>query len=211
MKFFGLLTVFSFFITCSSFNPGKEKWTDLFDGESLEGWKVGKNAGSFTVENGAIKVNGNVGHLYYDGQMAAHRFRNFSFSARVMTKPGSNSGIYFHTVYQEEGWPKKGYEVQVNNSHTDWRRTGSLWAIQDVRESYVPDEEWFTLGITVIGKKVTVTVNNKKVVEYTEPDNPERPEGMKERLLDTGTFALQAHDPKSTVYYKDIRVKILPD
>lgn len=199
------------FFLFSSFQPDKEKWVEIFDGQTFDGWKVGANASSFTIENGAIKVNGPVGHLYYDGSMAAHDFKNVEFKAEIMTKPGANSGVYFHTLYQENGWPKKGYEVQVNNSHTDWRRTGSLWAIQDVKETYVKDDEWFTLHIVVKGKKVTIRINNRQVVDYTEPENVQRPEGMKERLVATGTFALQAHDPKSTVYYKNIRVKKLAD
>jgi 3-keto-disaccharide hydrolase len=183
----------------------------LFDGKTLNGWKVGNNATTFSVENGMIVANGPVAHLFYDGDVQQHQFKNFEFKAEVMTTPGSNSGIYFHTEYQESGWPAKGYEVQVNNSHTDWRRTGSLYAIQDVREVYVKDNEWYTEKITVQGKKVTIMINDKVVVDYTEPDNVQRPKDMSGRILSSGTFALQGHDPKSKVYFKNIEVKPLPD
>lgn len=189
-------------------NSGK-KWYSLFDGQSLSGWKVGDNAASFKVENGAIVVNGEVAHLYYDGSVMNHQFKNFEFSADVMTTPGSNSGIYFHTQYQQGDWPQKGYEVQVNNSHTDWRRTYSLWAIQDVKESYVKDNEWFNMRIKVVGKQVTVYINNQLVVGYTEPQNPLREKGMEQRIISSGTFALQGHDPKSKVYYKNLKVRSL--
>jgi hypothetical protein len=195
-----------------SFSPQQKKsWVSLFDGESLAGWKVGDNATTFSIENGAIAVNGNVSHLYYDGSVNDHSFKNFELKIDVMTTAGSNSGIYFHTQYQQGGWPKKGYEVQVNNSHTDWRRTGSLWAIQEVKETYVKDDEWFTMHIKVKDKRVTVKINDKQVVDYTEPENAERSEGMKERLLSSGTFALQGHDPKSKVYFKNIKVKVLQE
>jgi hypothetical protein len=128
-----------------------------------------------------------------------------------MTEPGSNSGIYFHTTYQEKGWPAKGYEVQVNNSHTDWRRTGSLYAVQDVKEVYVKDKEWFTEQIEVKGKRVVIKINDKTVVDYTEPANVQRPADMAGRVLSSGTFALQGHDPNSKVYFKDIEVKPLAD
>lgn len=202
-------TVFLSF--CSGIEEQKNKWISLFDGHSLEGWKVGDHAASFEVENGAIAVNGNVAHLYYDGEVMQHNFKNFELKLDVMTTPGSNSGIYFHTAYQESGWPQKGYEVQVNNSHTDWRRTGSLWAIQDIKETYVKDNEWFTMHIKVKDKRVTVKINDKQVVDYTEPDNVQRDEGLKERILSSGTFALQCHDLKSKLYYKNIWVKKLPD
>lgn len=196
-----------------SFAPAQHKkgWVSLFDGKSFDGWRVGNNAASFSIQNGTIAVNGNVAHLYYDGPVNAHSFKNFELKLDVMTTPGSNSGVYFHTQYQEAGWPEKGYEVQVNNSHTDWRRTGSLWAIQDIKKTYVKDNEWFTMHITVKDKRVTVRINNKQVVDYTEPDNVHREEGMKGRILSAGTFALQGHDPKSKVFYKNIKVKGLRD
>jgi len=140
-----------------------------------------------------------------------HNFKNFEFKADVMTTPGSNSGIYFHTEYQDSSWPQKGYEVQVNNSHTDWRRTGSLYAVQDVKEVYVKDNEWFTESFTVEGKHVIVKINDKTVVDYTEPDNVKREAGSEGRVLSSGTFALQGHDPNSKVYFKNIMVKVLPD
>lgn len=187
------------------------EWQSLFDGKTLNNWKVGDNAGTFTIEDGKIAVNGNVAHLFYDGDIANHNFKNFEFKAEVMTTPGSNSGIYFHTEFQQGGWPKKGYEGQVNNSHTDWRRTGSLYAIQDVKDVYVKDNEWYTEYIKVEGKKVIIKINDKTVVEYTEPDDLQREKGNELRKLSSGTFALQGHDPKSKVYYKNIMVKVLAD
>jgi hypothetical protein len=187
-----------------------EGWISLFDGKTLNDWKVGDNAASFTVDSGMIIAHGNVAHLFYDGKAGDHNFKNFHFKAQVKTTPGSNSGLYFHTTFQQGGWPSKGYEVQVNNSHTDWRRTGSLYAVQDVKEVYVKDNEWYTEEITVEGNKVTTKVNGKVLVEYTEPENVQRSADMNNRKLSSGTFALQAHDPNSKVYYKDIQVKILP-
>lgn len=208
--FFFSWTLFFIFSFCTGDKSRQEKWISLFDGQTLNSWKAGMNAASFKVENAAIAVNGNVSHLYYDGDVQQHIFKNFEFKAEVMTTPGSNSGIYFHTQYQEKDWPKKGYEVQVNNSHTDWRRTGSLWAIQDVKETYAKDNEWFTLHIKVSGKHITLAINDKTVVDYTEPENVQREEGMKDRIISSGTFALQGHDPKSKVYYRNIKVKVLP-
>jgi len=128
-----------------------------------------------------------------------------------MTTPGSNSGIYFHTAYQEGGWPKKGYEAQVNNSHTDWRRTGSLYAIQDIKEVFVKDNAWVTEYIRVEGKRIIIKLNDKTVVDYTEPVNVKREAGNEGRVLSSGTFALQGHDPNSKVYFKNILVNPLPD
>jgi hypothetical protein len=195
----------------SSSHTPQDGWVSLFDGKSLTNWKVGENATTFSVENGTIVAHGPTAHLFYEGDVHQHHFKNFEFKANVMTTPGSNSGIYFHTEYQDSSWPKKGYEVQVNNSHTDWRRTGSLYAVQDVKEVYVKDNEWFTEYFKVEGKHVIVKINDKTVVDYTEPDNVKRDAGSEGRILSNGTFALQGHDPNSKVYFKNIMVKPLPD
>lgn len=178
-------------------------WITLFDGQTLAGWKASEHPGTFTVLDGMIVAFGDRAHLFYTGSIMDHTFKNFEFKAQVMTTPGSNSGIFIHSVYQEEGWPSKGYEIQVNNTHTDWRKTGSIYAIQDVKEAPAKDDEWFTEHIIVQGKKITVKINDKIINEYTEPA-----EGGK---LSSGTFALQGHDPKSKVFYKDVMVKPLPD
>ena len=190
----------------------EEGWISLFDGETLDGWQASENPASFTVEDGRIVVHGPRAHLFYVGDVENHTFKNFEFKADVMTTPGANSGIYFHTAYQDEGWPEKGYEAQVNNSYdSDPRRTGSLYGVDDVTEVPASDNEWFTEHIIVQGKNITIKVNDKTLVEYTEPDDLAREEGTVGRFLDSGTFALQAHDPDSRVYYRNIMVKPLPD
>ncbi|NCU05154.1 MAG: DUF1080 domain-containing protein [Chitinophagaceae bacterium] len=189
--------------------PKKAKWVSLFDGKTLNGWKVGANPETFKVENGAIVVNGKVAHLFYNGPAGNHNFKNFELKLDIMTMPGANSGVYFHTEYQESSWPKKGYEVQVNNSQSDWRRTGGLYAVQDIKEPPAKDNEWFTMHIVVKDKQVNVFVNNKQLVDYTEPANVTRDKGMEGRILSSGTIALQGHDPGSKVLYKNIKLKVL--
>jgi hypothetical protein len=212
MKIFIAFAVAGFSFLSFTCPPSDQQngWISLFDG-TLNNWKVGKNAATFSIEDGCIKVNGPVAHLYYDGPVKKHIFRNFEFRAEVKTLPGSNSGIYFHTSYQEAGWPDRGYEVQVNNSHTDWRRTGSLYDIVDISETYAKDNEWYTEYIKVEGKHVIIKVNDKVVVDYTEPCDVKREDNHPLRLITGGTFALQGHDPKSIVYYRNIMVKPLPD
>lgn len=199
-------------VSCSATKNGNidKGWISLFDGASLKDWRAAENPNTFAVENNTIVVHGPRAHLFYEGPVMNHRFTNFEFRAKVMTTPGSNSGIFIHTAYQQDGWPEKGYEVQVNNTHTDWRRTGSLYAVDDVKKVYVKDNEWYTEYIKVEGKRVTIKINDSTVVDYTEPENIEKTEGRSVKHLGSGTFALQGHDPDSKVYFKDIMVRPLP-
>ena len=199
-------------IACSNTSKmnSKKGWISLFDGKTLNGWKASEKPGTFSVEDGAIKVAGPRSHLYYEGPVMDHNFKNFEFKAQVMTKPGSNSGIYFHTTYQEKGFPDKGFEVQVNNSHGDWKRTAGLYDIKDTKEVYVKDDVWFTEYIKVEGKHVITKINDIVVTDWTQPDGFAPPDNHPERIISSGTFALQGHDPKSVIFYKDIMVKPLP-
>lgn len=191
----------------SAAEKAEEGFISLFDGKTLDGWKIAENQDSFKVEDGMIVVNGPRAHLFYAGPVENHDFKNFVFKADVMTFPKANSGIYFHTRFQGEGWPSHGYEAQVNNSHGDPKRTASLYNIRNVMEAPAKDNEWFTEEIIVRGKQITIKVNGKTLVDYTE--SPDDIKG--DRKLSSGTFALQAHDPGSKVLYKNIRVKPLPE
>jgi hypothetical protein len=177
-------------------------WINLFDGKSLDGWKASEHPSTFSVQEGKIQVFGERAHLFYNGPAGNHNFKNFEFKVSVMTTPGSNSGLFIHTDYQETGWPSKGYEIQVNQTHTDWRKTGSVYAVQDVKETFVKDNEWYIEHIIVQGKRIIVKINDKVINDFMETD---------QGRLSSGTIALQGHDPKSKVFYKDVMIKILPD
>lgn len=180
---------------------GDQTWIRLFDGQTLNGWKASENKGTFTVEGGALVAHGARSHLFYVGPVEEAQFKDFELRVDVMTEPGSNGGIYFHTEYQETDWPKQGFEVQVNNSFTrDPRKTGSLYGTQDVHQTVAKDHVWFTEHIIVRGNHVVVLVDGRKVVDWTATD----------RDLGLGTFALQGHDPGSTVRYTNIFVRPLP-
>ena len=191
---------------------GDQAWISLFDGETLTGWRASENEGTFTVRDGVIVAHGPRSHLFYTGPVQNADFKDFELKVDVMTRPGSNGGIYFHTAYQQSGWPQKGFEAQVNNSYApDPRKTGSLYRMQDVGDRVAGDNVWFTEHIIVRGKRVVVEVDGRKVVDWAEPDPPQPPEQVPGRVLSGGTFALQGHDPDSTVYYRNIYVKPLPE
>ena len=180
-------------------------WITMFDGKSLDGWKVNsENPATFSVEDGAIKVKGPRAHLFY-GEDGNAKFKDFEFECECKTAKGANAGIFIHTKFQDNGWPSHGYECQVNATQGDWRKTGSIYSFQDLKEPGHKDDEWFTYHIKVEGKKITVTINGKVVNEYTEPADHKE----KTKRLSEGTIALQGHDPGSLVYFRKLRIRKL--
>lgn len=188
----------------------------MFNGKDLAGWRSNEETpGSFTVEDGAIKVGNGRAHLFFVGEDGKAKFQNFEFRAKVKTTPGSNSGIYFATEFQDRDWPAKGYEAQVNTSHGDPRKTGSLYAVKDVMNvAPSQDDEWFDYVVRVEGRHIVIRIDGKTVVDWTEPMDWDPAKSLNHmpgrKLGDGGTIALQGHDPKSVVYYKDLFIRPLP-
>ncbi len=182
----------------------KSDWIKMFDGKTWDGWKIAENEKSFAIKDGVVVVNGPRAHAFYVANDKP--FKNFEFQCEVQTKTNSNSGIFIHTNYQATDWPKIGYECQVNNSYNrDPQKTGGLYNTVKVLEAPAKDDEWFTYNIKVEGKHVTVKINDKTVVDFEEPKDKEGTIKLSE-----GTFALQAHDPGSTVMFRNLQVRRLP-
>ncbi len=189
----------------------EDGWISLWDGKTFDGWKASENQGTFTIKDGAIVAKGNRSHLFYVGDVNGAEFKNFELMVDVKTQENSNGGIYFHTKYQEQGWPDHGFEVQVNNSHKDFRRTGGLYAVKDVIDiSPAKDHEWFTEHIIVKGNHVVIKVDGKTATDWTQPADWKGANKMPLRKIATGTIALQGHDPGSVVHFRNIRIKPLP-
>ncbi len=206
-NFLLLFSAIVIFSLSNSAQAGEKGWKSLMDGKTFKGWKANENTGSWKIEDGSFVCNGERSHLFYVGDDKP--FKNFEFKCQVKTLPKSNAGIYFHTKYQETGWPKFGYEAQVNNTHGDPKKTGSLYAVKNVFKAPAKDNEWFDYYIKVDGKHILIVVNGKTCIDWTEPAGRKAGEDFT-RILDQGTFCLQAHDPISKVYFRNIQVKRLP-
>jgi hypothetical protein len=199
----GLLATATFVTAADS----EDGFVSLTDGKSFNGWKTAvENADTWKVEGGAFVAHGPRCHLFYVGDEKP--FVNFHLKVEVMTEPGSNGGIYFHTAYQERGWPRQGFESQVNATHSDWIKTGSLYGLVNIGRAAAPDREWWTQEIIVRGKSVTLLINGERLFEYNEPSGAQAGSEFT-RKLTQGTFALQGHDPDSIIRYRNIRVKRL--
>ena len=169
----------------------QDNWISMFDGKTLDGWKANENPDGWTVEDGIIVGRGPTSHLFYMNEEC----QDCEFSAEVNISDKGNSGMFFRTKFGT-GWPN-GYEAQVNSTHSDWRRTGSLYNISDTKEQLVPPDTWFTQHVIAQGNHIIIKVNGETVVDYVDKKNSFR----------KGYLALQQHDPGSTVRYRNLRMR----
>ena len=194
-------------LIASSLSALAEDWQTLFKtGDDLKHWKTSENVESVRLEEGNIVLNGKRAHLFYMGEDGKASWKNFEVEVQFKTAKNANAGLFFHTTWQEKGWPAQGYEAQMNATHKDPRKTGSIYSFKDCAEPGHKDDEWVTMSVKVEGKKATVTVNGKVTNEYTEADD----HAPKTKRFGEGTFALQAHDPGSVVVVRSFKVKRLP-
>lgn len=198
----------------------EEKWVSLFNGKDLTGWKANMYPDSFKVVDGTIRAQATTAssHLFYvgSGKPEEARFKNFELKLMARGETNANSGVFIHTdtsTRDASHHLAKGYEIQLNSTEKEKRKTGSLYAVVDLAKSPVDESKWFEVYIRVEGKRIQVRINDKTTVDYTEPANPERPPERKGRLLDPqgGSIALQGHDPGSVFYFKDIKIRRLAD
>ena len=193
-------------------------WISLFNGHDLTGWQPSEHKDSWQVRDGAIVADGGRSHLFYNGPVNGANFKNFDLEVECLARPQCNSGVYFHTAWQETNFPVKGFEIQINNTfpgertYRERKKTGSLYGLRNVYKQFIPDDTWFKIHVAVRGKNIQIRLDGMLVVDYVEPVPPVIPPGPEtQRFLDRGTFALQCHNPGSIARFRSVRVRPAPD
>ena len=188
----------------SNIQAQEAKWISLFDGKTLEGWeKVGKEDSKWEVVDGALTGTGSASMLV----CTQGPYKNFKYRAEVKINDKGNSGLYFRCT-RKPGF-SDGYEAQIDSTHTDPIRTGSLYGMCHVYKRVVEPDAWFTYELEVrddVWRKkdvtrIKITVNGDELFEHLDFAKP-----FKE-----GYFAFQQHDPGSKVLIRKVEVMALPD
>ena len=195
----------------------KDGWVTILDEKNFKDWKVApgdgkskivddggaekkidagdpKKDGKWEFKDGMLHAEGGVSHIF----SPRDDYENFQYKAEIKIKDKGNSGQYFRAAFAP-GWPK-GYEAQVNSTHSDPKRTGSLYNFKNVMEMLVPPDTWFTQEVIAEGNHIIIKVNDKVAVDYVDEKNTY----MK------GHMAFQQHNLGSEVWIKNVQVKELP-
>lgn len=197
------VTVISVFMLAMDAKAEDEKWVSLFDGKTMEGWeRVGKEESKWEVKDGALSGSGPASMLV----CTQGPYKNFRYRAEVKISDGGNSGLYFRTT-RKPGF-SDGYEAQIDSTHTDPIRTGSLYGFCHIYKRLVEPDTWFTYEIEVRddvwrGREMTrikITVDGNELYEHLDFA----------QTFKEGHFAFQHHDPGSIVAIRKVEVLELP-
>jgi hypothetical protein len=182
----------------------------LFNRHDLAGWRM-TGPGRFVVEDGALKTEGGMGLLVYDGEAFGDA------TIRVVFKVAGgrgNSGVFIRLPERaRDPWygVHNGYEVQIDAGGDEWHATGALYSLSKVVKGHQkPDGEWNTMEIRLGGQVTTVFLNGVQVNEFrgdqAVPDRKQWYEPVRGPRPDSGYIGLQNHDANSIVYFKEVSV-----
>ena len=196
-------------------------WVKIFNGKDLDGWKANDTEGEFFVnEDGEIAGQGGRCHLFYMEEL-----QEFELKIDVNINDGGNSGLYVLSPWVDNNWPTGGFELQINSTHGDPVKTGSIYELLKIYESPAPADTWFTYHVIIKGNEMTVKVDDKVLYTYCDPTTrfararnaagadsnttarPNRP--TFKYIGQKGHIALQQHDPGSKPKFKNVYLKKL--
>lgn len=191
-------------MTTSTLQAQEEKWITLFDGKTLDGWeKVGQEKSNWEVKDGAIVGTGQPSMLV----CTKGPYKNFHYRAEIQINDKGNSGLYFRTS-RKPGF-LDGYEAQIDSTHSDPIRTGSLYGFSHVYKQLVKPDTWFVYELEVRDDvwrgremvRIKITVDGNELYEYLDFA----------KTFKSGHFAFQQHDPGSKVSIRKVEVMPLKD
>lgn len=203
----------------------EEGFTELFDGLSLNRWRMSTIAnqpsnrsdpGHAVVRNGAIEtVPGNdLGLLWYTEPMPPDYLLRLQWKRN---QPWDNSGVFVRFPHPDtKGYDNTafvgvdfGFEIQLNEfGDIEARRTGAIYNMPNQTLSQQPARlvgEWNDLEIQVQGRRYLVQLNGHTVCEFQNPD-PNR--GVPGTQAEPSYLGLQVY-PGSRMAFRNVRYRSL--
>jgi hypothetical protein len=176
----------------------------LFNGKDLTGWKLRNPTGhnSWSVLPGGTLKNTVEKGVHGTDLVTERKFWNFTVRYEFMTPDGSNSGFYLRGRQEIQilGDYKEGKATQTGNGSIYNFKAPDKFATR-------PGGEWQTVEATMIGNRITVTLNGIRIHDNVVCDRPTGAE-IDGQVNEPGPIFLQGDH--GTVSFRKIRIKELP-
>jgi hypothetical protein len=173
-------------------------FTSIFDGKTLNGWKMAGEGKLVIVESdAALQSEGGMGLLWY----TENKYKNFILKLEwKVSDEGDNSGVFVRFPDPDDNpniAVRDGYEIQIDDKAANSiHQTGAIYDFAAPNKIVSkPPGQWNAIEIQVINQSYTVIMNGQKITEFTG------------NRLTEGYVGLQAHDDKSKVSFRNIMIK----
>jgi hypothetical protein len=187
---------------------GSKEWRQLFNGRDLAGWNQIGSA-QWRVEDGVI-VGGQDGDPSRSGLLVTQdQFQDFELELEFMLDEHGkyNSGVYLRNDPAEKG--RTGYQVNIGRGAAEEFCAGLFtdkWLSKgDEKDTIRRKLDWNSMRIFARGGHIEVTLNGVKVVDYIDPNPPEK-------YLKPGVIALQTYGAEGHsgwVKFRNVRIRSL--
>jgi len=125
----------------------------IFNGLNLDGWHASKKKNQWVAENGIMKCPQSGANIITD-----QTFNDFKLHIEFRYPEGSNSGVYL----------RGRYEIQVEDNRGQEPLStffGGIYGFITPNEMAAKAPgEWQTYDVTLVGRRVTVVANGKKII-----------------------------------------------
>jgi hypothetical protein len=190
-------------------------FVSLFDGKTLNGWKLvrGHGPGYVVKDNTIVCPKDGGGNLYTEKEYA-----NFVFRFEFRTEPGGNNGVGIRAPFEGDA-AYQGMEIQIlDDGHEMYKgkikseqHHGSVYDVIPARTGFLkPAGEWNTEEITAQGSRIRVVLNGVIILDadlnmVREDAVLKKHPGLKRT---SGHVGFLGHG--SLVEFRNIRIKPLP-
>jgi hypothetical protein len=193
-----------------------DDWTDLFDGETLDGWGATNDPATWTVEDGAIRCLGGAGGYLYTHDS----YEDFELELEFETAERANSGVFLRWSDLEDP-VQTGLELQVLDPAVDpsgRHAPGALYDLAAPEGDVAPQPgEWHRLRVVCEGPHIREWIDGEQAldVDIDRWDTPgKNPDGSDNKFENAwadmpreGRIGLQDHG--DAVRFRDLRVRRL--
>lgn len=198
-----ILLITAFAATAAVFAAADAGFKPLFNGKDTSGWHLRNEKGhnSWKVEDGILKNTVEKGEHGTD-LVTDKKFWNFTVRYEYQVPDGSNSGFYLRGRHEIQilGDYKSGKPAKNGNGSIYNQTAPSEFASK-------PEGEWQTCEATIIGDKISVTLNGKKIHDNVQCDVATGSE-IDKNVKEPGPIFLQGDH--GTVSFRKIEIKELP-
>ena len=183
-------------------NAADSGFRPLFNGKDTTGWKLRNPKGhnSWTVKDGVLINTVNKGEHGTD-LVTENKFWNFTVRYEYRIPEGANSGFYL----------RGRHEIQIFDDFARGKPSkGGNGAIYNFKEPDVfaskPAGEWQTVEATIVGNKISVTLNGKKIHDNVTCEKATGSE-IDNKINEPGPLFLQGDH--GSVEFRKIEIKEL--